>query len=86
MQHLGEYDLLEKLGESVLSDDGRQVPLRPAEFATTYGWKNDPGKIRPGVAAAADRLNGGKVPMTARGRDGRRSYWLGRLFFGVMVS
>jgi hypothetical protein len=37
-----------------LTDDGRQVTLRPAEFAAKYGWKNDPEKIRLSSAAAAN--------------------------------
>ncbi len=37
-----------------LTDDGRQVTLRPAEFAATYGWKNDPEKIRLSSAAATN--------------------------------
>ena len=35
-----------------LTDEGRQVTLRPAEFAAKYGWKNDPEKIRLSSAAA----------------------------------
>ena len=34
-----------------LTDDGRQVTLRPAEFAATYDWKNDPEKIRLSYSA-----------------------------------
>ena len=41
-----------------LTDDGRQVTLRPAEFAAKYGWKNDPAKIRLSSAAAADKPRG----------------------------
>jgi hypothetical protein len=37
-----------------LTDDGRQVTLRPAEFAAKYGWKNDPEKIRLSSAASAN--------------------------------
>ncbi len=44
-----------------LTDDGRQVTLRPAEFAATYGWKNDPEKIRLSSAAAADRPREGRA-------------------------
>ena len=48
-----------KMSEDVvyvaLTDDGRQVTLRPAEFAAKYGWKNDPEKIRLSPAAAADK-------------------------------
>jgi WD40 repeat protein len=29
----------------VLCDDGRQLTLTPAEFATKYAWKNDPEKV-----------------------------------------
>jgi hypothetical protein len=29
-----------------LTDDVRQVTLRQPEFEATYGWKNDPKKIR----------------------------------------
>jgi hypothetical protein len=43
-----------------LTDEGRQVTLRPAEFTATYGWKNDPEKIRLS-AAAADKPRGGKA-------------------------
>ena len=53
-----------KMSEDVvyvaLTDDGRQVTLRPAEFAAKYGWKNDPEKIRLG-AAAADKPREGKA-------------------------
>ena len=47
----------------VLTDDGRQITLRPAEFAAKYGWKNNPEKIRlssapqpsaPGAAPVLD--------------------------------
>ena len=44
-----------------LTDDGRQVTLRPAEFAAKYGWKNDPEKIRLALAAAPDKPHGGKA-------------------------
>ena len=44
-----------------LTDDGRQVTLRPAEFAAAYGWKNDPEKIRLSAAAAPDKPRGGKA-------------------------
>jgi hypothetical protein len=44
-----------------LTDDGRQVTLRPAEFVAAYGWKNDPEKIRLALAAAADKPHGGKA-------------------------
>jgi WD40 repeat protein len=37
----------------VLCDDGRQLTLTPEEFATKYGWKNDPEK-------AALKAEGGK--------------------------
>ena len=30
----------------VLTDDGRQEILTPAEFAKQYGWKNDPEQVR----------------------------------------
>ena len=30
----------------VQTDDGAQHTLTPAEFATRYGWKNDPEKVR----------------------------------------
>jgi hypothetical protein len=36
-----------------LTDDGRQVTLRPAKFAAKYGWKNDPEKIRLSSAAGS---------------------------------
>ncbi len=35
-----------------LTDDGRQVTLRPAEFAAKYEWKNDPEKLRLSSVAA----------------------------------
>ncbi len=44
-----------------LTDDGRQVTLRPAEFAVTYGWKNDSEKIRLSSAAATDKPHGLKA-------------------------
>jgi len=44
-----------------LTDDGRQITLRQPEFAATYGWKNDPEKIRLSAVAAADKPNGGKA-------------------------
>ena len=44
-----------------LTDDGRQVTLRPAEFAAAYGWKNDPEKIRLSAAAAPEKPRGGKA-------------------------
>ena len=43
-----------------LTDDGRQVTLRPAEFAAAYGWKNDPERIRLALAGA-DKPNDGKA-------------------------
>ena len=55
----------EKMSEDVvyvaLTDDGRQITLRQPEFAATYGWKNDPEKIRLSAVAAADKPNGGKA-------------------------
>jgi len=44
-----------------LTDDGRQVTLRPAEFEAKYEWKNDPQKIRLSSAAPADKPSGSKV-------------------------
>ena len=44
-----------------LTDDGRQVTLRPAEFAAAYGWNNDPERIRLSLAVAADKPRGGKA-------------------------
>ena len=35
-----------------LTDDGRQITLRPDEFAAKYGWRNDTEKIRLSFAAA----------------------------------
>ena len=43
-----------------LTDDGRQVTLRQAEFEAKYGWKNDPEKIRLS-AVAAEKPRGGKA-------------------------
>jgi WD40 repeat protein len=37
-----------------LTDDGRQITLRPTEFAATYGWKNSPERIRLSSATATD--------------------------------
>ena len=48
-----------------LTDDGRQITLRPAEFAAKYGWKNDPEKIRLSSTATADK------PAVARFRNHR---------------
>jgi formylglycine-generating enzyme required for sulfatase activity len=43
-------------------DGGRQVTLRPAVFAKTYGWQNDPEKLRlSSAAASADKPRGGKA-------------------------
>jgi WD40 repeat protein len=42
-----------------LTDDGRQLTLRPNEFAAKYGWRNDPDKIRLSSGAAADEKHGG---------------------------
>ena len=44
-----------------LTDDGRQVTLRSAEFAAKCGWKNDPEKIRLSSAATADKPRGRKA-------------------------
>jgi len=44
-----------------LTDDGRQITLRPTEFAAKYGWKNDPERIRLSSAALADKPRGGKA-------------------------
>ncbi len=30
----------------VLTEDGHQETLPPAEFEQKYGWKNDPDKVR----------------------------------------
>jgi len=35
-----------------LTDEGRQITLRSAEFAERYGWKNDPQKVRLCLAEA----------------------------------
>ena len=35
----------------LVADDGRQLTLSPEEFTKHYGWKNDPSKVRLGVAS-----------------------------------
>jgi hypothetical protein len=58
-----------------LADDGRQLTLRPAEFAATYGWKNDPGRIRLSSAAGIDSgnivRNSSEVGMASRDTPSR---------------
>ena len=55
----GHMRCSEKMSEDVvyvaLTDDGREVTLRPAEFAAKYGWKNDPERIRLSSCAAANK-------------------------------
>jgi WD40 repeat protein len=48
----GSPGLEKELVYVVLCDDGRQLTLTPEEFATKYGWKNDPSKAR--VAASGE--------------------------------
>ena len=64
-KHLfGHMRCSEKMSEDVvyvaLTDNGRQITLRQPGFATTYGWKNDPQKIRLSAASAVDKPRGGK--------------------------
>ena len=41
----GSPDIETELVYVVMTDDGEQHTLSPAEFAATYGWQNDPSRV-----------------------------------------
>jgi hypothetical protein len=45
--YLGSPGIEDQIVYVAVTEDGRQETLTPAEFATKYGWKNDPAKVKP---------------------------------------
>ncbi len=64
---------------------GVQHTLTPAEFATKYGWKNDPEKVRlvgkqvrtNGSVLPSPAINPGQVPCSTRTKSIRNRFGLG---------
>jgi hypothetical protein len=45
-RYRGSPGVEEDLVYVVLTRDGRQEMLRPADFSKRFGWKNDPSRVR----------------------------------------